>query len=224
MFFCCKRILAVPALLAMLTLLFAGTASAQSASELTSDLQAKYDSLASFESEFTQVLRNAASGEEDLRTGKMFFKKPQLIRWENLEPEPELLVIGQDIVWDYFEFEEAAYKYPVSDILNSKTMIRFISGQSHLEQDFYVDKEGEEDGLVKLSLVPKEPETQLVQAYVWVDPATHLFKRILLLDFYNNENDLTFENLKENPNLSDDMFTFTPPEGVEIFDNTQVTE
>lgn len=209
-----KRVLPI-----VLTMLFlAGVAKAD---DLLDGMQKKYEAMTSLSAEFEQVLFNTASGEEDKRSGSIAFKKPQLIRWETLEPEKELIVIGQDEVWDYIEEEMVAYKYTREYVLDSKTMIRFISGQANLEEDFYIEREGEEEGLVKLSLTPMEPEPQLVHAYLWVDPKTKLFKRITLMDFYGNENTLTFTSLEENPDLADDLFEFTPPEDVDIMDNSE---
>ncbi len=219
------RVLLLPVFL----LLFTGMATAaQSKTDpLVGELQATYESLDSFEAKFKQTLKNTATGEEEERTGMFFFKKPQLIRWENLTPDEELLVVGKNIVWDYFKDEQVVYKYTVNKVLDSKTMLRFISGQARLDQDFYIKREtdplaGEtKSKLIKLNLVPKEPEAQLVQAYVWVDPDSKLLKRILLQDFYGNENEMSFEDIDLNPVLPPELFMFAPPPDAEVFDDTK---
>lgn len=218
------RILLIPVFL----LITAQIATAYAATDpLVGELQATYESLNAFEAKFKQTLKNTATGEEEERTGMFFFKKPELVRWENITPEEELLVVGKDIVWDYFKDEQVVYKYTVDKVLDSKTMLRFISGQARLDKDFYIKREtsplaGEASNkLVKLNLVPKEPEAQLVQAYVWVDPKTKLLKRILLQDFYGNENEMAFEDIKLNPILPPELFMFAPPPDAEVFDDTK---
>ncbi len=188
--------------------------------DLVGRIQQTYERLESFESRFIQILRNTASGEEQERKGMLYFKNPELVRWETTEPEAELLIVGANVVWDYFPDEMVVYKYAVADILDSKTMVRFISGQARLDKDFWIEEEQGEGGLVKLLLTPKEPEPQLVQAYVWVDPESALVRRILLQDFYGNENELIFSDMRLNPDMPDELFEFTPPEDVEVFDNT----
>ncbi len=193
--------------------------------ELVTRIQSTYESLSAFDAKFVQVLRNTASGEEEERSGLIFFKKPRLIRWETTMPEKELLIVGSKEVWDYFDDDKIAYKYTVDRVLQSKTMIKFISGQARLDEDFWVTREASKpgeapEGLVKLNLTPKEPEPQLVQAYAWADPKTGLVRKILLQDFYGNENELSFADITLNPKQPDDLFAFTPPAGVEIFDNT----
>ncbi len=189
------------------------------ADDLVGTIQKTYENLTAFDAKFTQVLRNTASGEEQERKGMIFFKNPGLVRWETTEPESELLVVGKSVVWDYFDEEKVAYKYSVEQVLDSKTMLRFISGQARLDQDFWISREGDEEGLAKLNLTPKEPEPQLVQAYVWVEAGQGLLRRILLQDFYGNENELHFTELRINPDAPDDLFEFTPPADAEIFDN-----
>ncbi|TVM15644.1 outer membrane lipoprotein carrier protein LolA [Oceanidesulfovibrio indonesiensis] len=190
--------------------------------ELMQKLQKRYETLKGFQAEFSQVLVNKSSGDAQQRTGVIAFKKPQLIRWETLEPEPELLLVGEDFVWDYYPDEEIVYKYHVEELLESQTMLRFISGKASLEEDFFVTEidDPETPELVKLDLVPKVPEPGLVQAFVWVEPKETLFRKITLLDFYGNENTVAFEDIEINPTFERDAFMFTPPPDVELFDNT----
>jgi outer membrane lipoprotein carrier protein len=188
--------------------------------EVAKAIQQKYESLDSFRADFKQQLKNAASGEIEEREGSIAYEKPGLIRWETVRPEPEVLVVGQEAVWNYFPKDELAIKSPVEQVLGSKTMLRFISGKARLDEDFWIEDEGREAGLLKLGLTPKNPEPSLVRATVWVDPETYLLRSILLIDFYGNANKLGLDNLVLDPKLPSGLFSFTPPEGVEVEDNT----
>ncbi|MFP4515274.1 MAG: outer membrane lipoprotein chaperone LolA [Desulfovibrionales bacterium] len=190
-----------------------------SAATLTEQIQDRYESIDSFTTEFTQELTNASSREREVRQGQISFKQPRLIRWETTVPEAELLIVGPDTVWNYFPAEESVYTYPVEQIFDSKTMLRFISGRANLEEDFFVESQEMEEGFQKLKLVPRKPEPNLVLAYLWVDPETALLHQILLVDFFGNGNQLTFDDLELNIDLSEDLFTFSPPQGVEILEN-----
>ena len=190
--------------------------------ELMEKLQKRYETLEGFRADFSQVLVNKSSGDTQQRSGVIAFKKPQLIRWETREPEQELLMVGEDFVWDYYPDEGTLYKYHVEELLESKTMLRFISGKASLEEDFFVTEIADPDtpDFIKLDLVPKVPEPGLVQAFVWVQPEEALFKKITLLDFYGNENTVSFEDIELNPNFESGAFKFTPPPDAELFDNT----
>jgi outer membrane lipoprotein carrier protein len=201
--------------------LFASVANAADVSSITDNVQKKYQSLTSFTADFTQVLFNAASKDKDTRTGRIVFSQPALIRWETEKPEKELLVVGKDVVWNAFPGEKSAYRYSVEDMLGSKTMLRFLSGKGNLREDFHIQEEPDApDGQVKLKLVPREAEPNLVLAYAWVDVKTYMLARISIEDFYGNINDLTLSNVKLNQPESKDQFQYTPPKDYSIFDNT----
>ncbi len=183
-------------------------------------IQKRYDSLSSFQTDFQQELTNAASGSVEKRSGKIWFKQ-SLVRWETHKPEKELLVVGQNAVWNYFEADKVAMKYRTSQVFNSKTMIRFLSGKANLKEDFKIEEQGTEHGLLKLRLVPKEPEPTMVLAYIWVDPKTSLLGRVLIVDFFGNGNQVSLSNLVLDKRADARLFEFTPPSGTQIKDNTK---
>ncbi|NDV24681.1 outer membrane lipoprotein chaperone LolA [Desulfovibrio sp. JC022] len=192
------------------------------ADELTAEIQKTYDSIKTFSADFTQTLTNAASKEQDIRSGKIIFKQPSLLRWESVKPEPELLIVGESIVWDYFPEDKLALKYRTKQLFNSKTMIKFISGQAKLEEDFVVENQGDDNGLIKLKLLPLEPETGMVLAFAWIDPERKMMSKILVVDFYGNGNEVAMSNIEIDPEVDDSIFQFIPPEGVDVEDNTKI--
>ncbi len=219
------RTAAVALAAAAMFLAIAAAASAADAKQpdddITARIQRQYESLHSFQADIEQTLTNAASGDKRVRHGNIAFRAPGMVRWETTSPEPELIVAGDGPVWDYFADEQTAYKYPRQQILGGKTMLRFLSGQARLDEDFYVTVHREGASLVRLELVPKEPEANLVQAEAWVTDEMAMLTRVKLVDFFGNVNDVRLENLLLNPDLPDSLFTFTPPKGAEILDNTK---
>lgn len=191
------------------------------ASELTDAIQKRYETVQHFQADFQQELTNAASGSVEKRSGKIWFKQPSLVRWDTTKPEKEILVVGQNVVWNYVEADKAALKYRSNQVFKSKTMIRFLSGKANLNEDFKVTEQGVEDGLIKVRLLPKEPETTMVMAYIWVDPKTHLMGRVLIVDFFGNGNQVTLLGLNTNKRPDAKLFEFTPPAGVQVHDNTK---
>ena len=180
-------------------------------------IQRQYESIESFQAEFVQELSVAASREIDERHGKLFYRQPGLIRWETISPERELLIVGPEEVWNYFEEEEIAYRYAVEDVLGSAMVLRILSGQARLDEDFITEEDLSDDSEFRMiQLRPRNPEPNLVQATIWIDPDTFLLRRIRAVDFYGNTNQVELENLRLNPEFDPDLFDFTPPEGVMI--------
>ncbi|EFL50515.1 outer membrane lipoprotein carrier protein LolA [Solidesulfovibrio fructosivorans JJ]] len=205
----------------------AATARAVDPTELAGRIQNKYATINAFSASFTQAIRNAASGDTEHRSGSFFFKKPVLVRWETVKPEKELLIVGKDAVWDYFEEDKEAYRYAVKEIISSKTMLRFLTGKANLTEDFFVAAGKASDagpGQAVLDLAPREPEPGLVMARVWVDLSTDMIARVFIQDFYANTNDLTLTGVAVNPKLADTLFTFTPPKDAKVHDNAPAKE
>ncbi len=195
--------------------------------ELAGRIQKKYAAINAFTADFSQSIRNAASGDTERRSGTFFFKKPLLVRWDTTKPEKELLIVGKSVVWDYFAEDKEAFRYSVQEVISSKTMLRFLTGKANMTEDFFVapGSAGEAGpGQAVLQLAPKEPEPGLVMAKVWVDLSTDLIARVLIQDFYANTNDLTLTNVVVNPRLGDDLFAFTPAGDVKVHDNAPARE
>ena len=188
------------------------------AADLSDQIQKRYDTLQSFRGFFLQKLTNASSREVQERLGSITFKRPRFIRWETTSPETELLIIGQDTVWEYFPEEETVYRYTVEQVLSSKTMIRFLSGEANLKDDFTVTDLGMDGDFKHLKLIPKEPEPNLVEGEIWVRPGQDMLEKIKLVDFFGNINELELTGLQLDVPVDQKEFTLDPPKGTEILE------
>lgn len=196
-------------------LCWTATGAALAGEGIVDNIQRSYEAIQSFQSGFTQELTVAASRESEERRGVLYFRHPGLIRWETLSPEPELLIVGSEVVWNYFEEEEIAYRYAVEDVLGSATVLNILSGQARLDDDFLTEVDLSEDAAATvIRLRPRVPEPGLVEATIWVDPETFLLQQVLAVDFYGNTNQVALHDLRLNPDLDPALFEFTPPEGV----------
>lgn len=219
---CVSFALAVP--------LDSGAGEPVAAEDMPDLIQERYETLKTFQADFVQELTNVSSGEVEMREGRIWFKQPSQVRWETEVPEKELLVVGPEVAWDYIEEDELALKYSVASLLDSKTILRFISGQANLKEDFIVKTEWQGADVVRakwgqgytvMQLVPKEAEPGMVLAYIGVEPDTGLLRQVMIVDFYGNGNEVRLSNVELNIDLPEEMFVFTPPQGTQVEDNTQ---
>ena len=193
-------------------------ATAAQASDIATTIQARYEKLRTFSATFEQTLTHKESGSVEKRQGNLLFQKPLLIRWQTDKPHEETLVVTNKEIWDYLADEEIAYRYPLDLVRDSRTIIQVITGQAALTKDFDVKEAGTENGLAKLHLYPKEAAPQMVEALLWVEPATGYIRRASIIDFYGNSNDVRFTQFKPDTSLKASDFTFTAPKGVEVED------
>ena len=207
-----KRILALTAGLVLMA------ATAAQASDIANTIQARYEKLRTFSATFEQTLTHKESGSTEKRQGNLLFQKPLLIRWQTDKPHEETLVVTNKEIWDYLADEEIAYRYPLELVRDSRTIIQVITCQAALTKDFDVKEAGQENGLAKLHLYPKEAAPQMVEALLWVEPSTGYIRRASIIDFYGNSNDVRFTQFKPDTSLKASDFTFTAPKGVEVED------
>lgn len=220
-------------LVIIVLILGASVSWAQDADGIADKIQKRYETVKSFEADFTQRLTRVAIGTSTESFGHIWFKRPSLVRWETREPEEalETIVVGQDAVWDYLHELNTVNKMPVQDLLNSRTLMRFLTGKANLKEDFRV--EGVWDGQEKLAehwsgtdlmlfrLVPNNPEPGMLFAYIGVEPETFLMRRIMTVDFQGNGNEIYLQDLKADVDVKDSLFEFAIPEGAQVNDNTK---
>ncbi len=202
---------------------FVAAHAGENISQLLGRIEAKTYSYTSLRADFTQTLLHKQSGTAENRSGTISLLKPKLLRWETLTPAKELVVITDSIIWSYLADEEVAYKYPLELLDDSSTILRFVTGQAHLNAEFEAEFEGRQGGFVTLRLYPLKPQQTLVEAVIVVEEQSGILQQVNIIDFYGNENKITFSNMEFNVPLEKSSFTFDPPEGTDIEDRTSAT-
>ena len=208
----------------MLSPCFVQAGNADDVTAVAAKVQAAYADMQSFRAAFTQELLQRDSGVEQKRSGTLVFQKPLRVRWETDAPHAELLMVTDREIWNYLPDEELAYRYSRQMADDSRSLIQVVTGQSALDRDFDVEAvqdKSDAGGLIHLMLFPKEPTTALTEAQIWIDPATSLIRRAMVMDFYGNTNTVELSDLRKNAAVSASDFTFTPPKGTEVEDHTE---
>jgi outer membrane lipoprotein carrier protein len=185
---------------------------------LVKEVQRVYAAMDSFQATFKQKLNHQESNSFEMLDGELLFKKPLFVRWETAKPYAELLLINNREIWNYLPDEKLAYRYAPEAAQGSHTLIRVVTGQARLDQDFSVEEVGKEDGLLRLRLHPLEPTQQMVEAGIWVDLETHLIKKAVSIDFFCFCYEVAFTRLNTKVKLEEKNFAFMPPKGVTVQD------
>jgi len=222
-----SRLVFLAVLLSVLLTSPAQSAVAPDISSIIGKIQNTYGDIRGFRAEFTQELTHQESGSTEKREGVLLFSKPLLVRWETFAPTPELLLVGEKEIWNYLPDEELAYKYSLELAQDSRSLIRVITGQIPLDQDYDVESmpaSSEDGGLIHLLLYPKEPTPQITEAHLWVEPDSGLIRKAQVMDFYGNTNSISFNSLNRDETPKAEEFVFSPPKGTEVEDHTQADQ
>jgi len=188
--------------------------------EVVSSVQSQYDGLTDLRARFVQEITLKAMRRTDREEGTLYWKRPGRMLWHYDAPRVKKLIVDQRQAWLYVPEDHAAYVKKTGSLLNSQTAVRLFSGLARLQDDFTIRFAGptgkDRDGNLLLVLTPKGRETGASDIVVTVDPERRLVLRCRFLDAYGNVTRLSLEQIRTNVHLSDSLFLFRPPPGVEV--------
>jgi outer membrane lipoprotein carrier protein len=205
-------------MLAVAPLCFTVSARAQDLRQLARAVDAHYNHLRSLESDFTEIYRG--EGAERVESGTLWLKKPRKMRWEYRSPKEKLFVSDGEVVWFYLPAERQLRKTTFKKLDDVRSPIAFLLGKTKLENEL--------QGLSKVidqsplgpanTLVRGVPRTPLAgpvnEVQLELTPSNQIV-RIVLMEADGATTEFRFAGWKENVELSDSRFQFTPPAGVE---------
>jgi outer membrane lipoprotein carrier protein len=181
-----------------------------------------YNHLRSLQADFTEIYRG--EGAERVESGTLWLKKPRKMRWEYRSPREKLFISDGQAVWFYLPAERQLRKTTLKKLDDLRSPLAFLLGKTKLENELrglskVVDQSplspqntllrGVPQGVVSQSTVGQTNEVQLE-----ITPSNQIV-RIVLMEADGATTEFRFSGWKENLELSDSRFQFTPPPGVE---------
>lgn len=211
--------------LIFIILLFCGLSSSTEATELqdvdiaVSRLQKSYDKAVSLSADFMQITYNSASVQGTTAYGKVWFKRPCLMRWEYSKPEEQLIVTSGSNVYVYEK--EAAQVTVMSreNLLSTEISKAFFLGNGDISKSFKValnDRKSVKK-FWRLVLVPREHNPQIQKIDLTVDKNSGLINEMWIENLLGGKTRLVFTDIVINPEIEKQMFNFSIPKGVEVF-------
>ena len=196
------------------------SAQADSADVLLEKVQKHYEGLQDYTADFVQTYTRVALSRTSESRGKLMLKKPGMMRWEYEKPDKKLWIAdGQQLFVYDPEFEQVVIDKNFETARLSDS-ISFLWGEGKLKDTFTAKLgDGKEVGAPKdmpvLELTPKRDATY-AKLVVVLDPKTGHVVESIIFETSGNKNHFKFKNLKINAGLKKELFTFTPPPGVDI--------
>ncbi len=185
--------------------------------ELARAVDEHYNHLRSLEGEFTETYSgNGAQREE---SGTLWLKKPRKMRWEYRSPKEKLFLSDGQSVWFYIPAERQARKTDFRRLDDLRSPMAFLLGKTKLENELQglskvVDQPPAVPGDILLRGVPKSSVGQVSEVQLEISVSNQIV-RIVLMEQDGGTTEFRFKDWKENVELSDSRFHFTPPPGVE---------
>ena len=198
--------------------LAAQTAPSPSAEQFAARVQQRYDTIKDFEADFVQAYEGGVLRTKTTERGTVAIKRPGRMRWIYTKPERKEFVSDGTRIYSYLPADKQVIVSAMPEA-QATTPALFLTGKGHLVRDFtptFTQVPGAAAGTTALKLVPKKADPELEWLILAVDSTTLQIRQLVATDKQGGRSTFTFSNLKENRGLSDKIFEFRIPRGVDV--------
>lgn len=197
--------------------------SAADAREIIKKVQARYEQTKDLQADFIQTTRIEGFATPIASKGRVFIKKPGRLRWDYLEPDVEEIYVNQNYVQMYVPQHKQVLVGQLTRMAASPAPLQLLQGVAKIDEHFEVEPTpGTPRGAGGLPLVTLRPKSardsvQNVEKIVLeLQAKTYFIKVVSIHEVSGNVSSFEFTNLKPNTGLSNKLFVFEVPAGVEV--------
>jgi len=186
----------------------------------------RYNHIQTLQAQFAETYSGAGITRKE--SGTLELKKPGRMRWDYDEPRPKMFLADGSTAWFYVPGERQVRRAPVKQIEDLRSPLRYLLGKTKLEKEFIglaiaTDAKPLNAGDIVLRGVPKGMQERVSQTLLEVTP-DGLITRIVVEELDGSVTEFRFLQQRENVQIADQRFRFTPPPGVEVVQGTELVE
>ncbi|HLX74216.1 MAG TPA: outer membrane lipoprotein chaperone LolA [Terriglobales bacterium] len=210
-----RALLALGTLLCLSSAIFAQT----SVPKIAEEVDSHYNHLRTLQANFTEIYRgNGISREE---SGTLWLKRPGKMRWNYQQPRQKLFTSNGKEAWFYVPGEQQARKTPMKKLEDLRSPLGYLLGKTKLQKEFEAlslapDVAPLQSGDTVLRGVPRFMQ-MVNQVIMEIGPESRIV-RLVVDGADGSTTEYRFEEQKENVEMADSLFQFTPPPGVQVIE------
>jgi outer membrane lipoprotein carrier protein len=198
-------------------LVFTSVASfASGASQPLVELHELLSHTRSLQGDFTQVTTDQQGEVVEENTGTFAIKRPGLLRWHIAEPFEQLLVSNGETLWVYDPDLEQVTINTVDEQMQQNSALLLSSDLEKLQANYEAEEVRTEGNEKVFALLPKDAGNSFERLELQFEG-----DQLTGWDLYTalgEKSTFTFEDLKVNEPVADELFKFDPPPGVDVLD------
>jgi outer membrane lipoprotein carrier protein len=193
-------------------LLFSLNVSANSDSDLSNIL----NQMNSLTGKFKQTVKDQNGATLQEVSGQFFFKKPNLFKWDYLEPSKNQLISDGELLYLY---DPDLKQVVISQLkkfggLSPAMLLVTNDIESLFEVTIIQDKKGTD----WFRALPLEPEKANFKE-VFINFVQKELKGMRIIDGFNNTTEIEFIKVSRNTDINEAIFLFNTPEDIDIIRN-----
>ena len=169
--------------------------------------------LETLQARFEQKVISSDGAVADSSGGELWLSRPQRFRWEYGGDFPELVVADGERVWIHdITLEQVTVENQSTAAADSPLTLLTDPGQ--LDAQFEVREAGEAGDLQLLELRARSMETDFERLLLGLRSGN--LELMIMEDAFGLRTEVRFTDVRRNPVLDDALFTFVPPDGVDV--------
>jgi len=162
---------------------------------------------------FEQQVISTDGAVADSSSGEVWLRRPGLFRWQYGGDFPELVVADGSKIWIYDEMlEQVTVKDQSLAAVDSP--LTLLTDISRLDEQFEIRELGETDNLHLLELRALSAETEFDRILLGLSNDT--LSLMIMEDAFGLRTEVRFSQIRRNPDLDLELFTFQAPESADI--------
>ncbi|HJU87682.1 MAG TPA: outer membrane lipoprotein chaperone LolA [Gemmatimonadota bacterium] len=178
------------------------------------------ESLRTLEASFVQRVVNPVLEKTEIGHGTLYYRAPGRYRIEYAYPSGDVVVDDGTWVWIYLPSSQPdqVIRQPSdgSGGANPLTYLRDL--RSMYDVGLAGSEEISGEASDRLSMEPRVEDAPFTEVDVWVGRRTGLLRRVRTVTADGVEKSYTFTSLDPGAGVPDSRFRFSPPAGVEVYD------
>ncbi len=169
---------------------------------------------------FTQTIYDNKNKPIQESIGRIAMQRPGKFRWEVTKPIPQLIIANESRLWIYDPDLEQVTIRILKQAAGDSPALLLSHTNVALEQEYQVLAiQKKESTLTWFKLVPKKADSMF--AAIQLGFQKNQIDQMQLQDHLGHTTLIQFERARLNQPLSSALFTFKPPRGIDIIDETR---
>ena len=176
----------------------------------------------SFQADFEQTSTSQAVSKPLFQKGRLFFSKPDRMRWEYAAPEKNIYVFRDGLLLSYFPDDNQLWRQTIPKEKYETEILALLTGKGSLTEKYDVEDSpfpGGGPGIAQLKLTPRE-ESDYSYLLLEIDQATGSIRKVVFFDWGGDRQEFAFSRFKTGIKPTAGLFEIKVPTDCEIIDDT----
>ena len=149
-------------------------------------------------------------------SGQFFFKKPNLFKWDYLEPSKSQLISDGELLYLYDPDLKQVVISQLKKLGGVSPAMLLVNRD--IESLFDISIIQDRKGINWFKALPKEPEKANFKE-VFISFVQEKLKGMRIIDGFDNTTEIEFIEVNRNKNINEAIFLFNTPEDIDIIRN-----